>query len=114
MELNKTEAQKMFEWLNKKFNFKFSRDNNYYFGLILLQLAILSLIAYLILDAYEPLAFLITFLICGWGFVLLWKSDNDLRFQLAQKRIEELETKLNHTRMFVVPVHLLKKNKESQ
>lgn len=101
----------MRELAKKYLKLELTRDNNYYWGLILLQLAILSLVAYLLLDAYEPLAFLITFLICGWGFVLIWKSDNDLRFQLAQKRIEELEAKLNHTRMFVMPVHLLKKSK---
>lgn len=101
----------MREFLKKYFRMELNRDNNYYSGLILLQLAILSLVAYLLLDAYEPLAFLITFLICGWGFVLLWKSDNDLRFQLAQTRIEELEVKLNHSRMFVIPAHLLKKSK---
>jgi hypothetical protein len=101
----------MREWIKKQFKWEFTRDNNYYFGLVLLQLAILSLVAYLLLDAYEPLAFLITFLISSWGFVLLWKSDNDLRFQLAQMKIEELEARLNHTRMFLVPVHLLKKDK---
>lgn len=101
----------MREFAKKYLKLELTRDNNYYSGLILLQLAILSLVAYLLLDAYEPLAFLITFLICGWGFVLLWKSDNDLRFQLAQTRIEELEAKLNHSRMFVIPAHLLKKSK---
>jgi hypothetical protein len=103
------EADGMREWIKRCFNLELTRDNNYYCGLILLQMAILSLVAYLIFDAYEPLAFLVTFLISGWGFVLLWKSDNDLRFQLAQVKIEELESKLNHSRMFVVPAHLLKR-----
>jgi ABC-type iron transport system FetAB permease component len=97
--------------LHQYFKLELARDNNYYWGLTLLQLSILSLVAYLIFDAYEPLAFLITFLICGWGFVLLWKSDNDLRFRLAQTKLEELEAKLNYSRMFVVPAHLLKKSK---
>jgi hypothetical protein len=101
----------MRELAKKYFNLNLTRDNNYYCGLLLLQLAILSLVAYLILDAYEPLAFLITFLICGWGFVLLWKSDNDLRFQMAEQKITELETQLNHSRMFIVPAHLLKRNR---
>ncbi len=101
----------MRNWLKTMFNLDLKRDNNYYWGLILLQLAILSLIAYLVMDAYEPLAFLVTFLICGWGFVLLWKSDNDLRFKMAQMKIEELETKLEHSRMFMVPAHLLKRNR---
>ena len=101
----------MFEWIKKQFQWKLIRDNNYYFGLIVLQLAIISLVAYLVLDAYEPLAFLITFLISSWGFVLLWKSDNDFRFQLAQMKIAELEARMGHSRMFLVPAHLLKKSK---
>jgi hypothetical protein len=105
------EANKMLEWIKNHFQWKLTRDNNYYFGLLLLQLAIISLVAYLLLDAYEPSAFLITFLISGWGFVLLWKSDNDLRFQLAQTKIAELEARLDHSRMFLVPAHLLKKSK---
>jgi hypothetical protein len=108
------EADKMRNWLKKMFNVELNRDNNYYWGLILLQLSILSLVAYLILDAYEPLAFLITFLICGWGFVLLWKSDNDLRFRMAQMKIEELESKVNHSRLFLLPAHILKKDKKNQ
>lgn len=100
----------MAEWIKKWFKVELTRDNNYYFGLILLQLAIISLIVYLLMDAYEPLAFLITFLICSWGFVLLWKSDNDLRFKLAQEKIEELEAKLEYSRLFVVPPHLVKKS----
>lgn len=101
----------MIEWIKNQFHWKLTRDSNYYFGLLLLQLAIISLVAYLVLDAYEPLAFLITFLISSWGFVLLWKSDNDLRFQLAQSKITELEARLDHSRMFLVPAHLLKKSK---
>ncbi|HBF39345.1 MAG TPA: hypothetical protein DDW50_18750 [Firmicutes bacterium] len=104
----------MRKWMKRMFNLDLTRDNNYYWGLLLLQLAILSLIAYLIFDAYEPLAFLVTFLICGWGFVLLWKSDNDLRFKMAQMKIEDLEAKLEHSRMFVVPAHLLKRNRVNQ
>ena len=68
-------------------------------------------VAYLVMDAYEPLAFLVTFLICGWGFVLIWKSDNDLRFKMAQMKIEELEGKLEQSRMFVIPAHLLKRKR---
>ena len=101
----------MLEWIKNQFQWKLTRDSNYYFGLLLLQLAIISLVAYLVLDAYEPLAFLITFLISGWGFVLLWKSDNDLRFQRAQTKINELEARLEHSRMFLIPAHLLKKSK---
>ena len=101
----------MRKWLKSTFNLDLTRDNNYYWGLFLLQLAILSLVAYLVMDAYEPLAFLITFLICGWGFVLLWKSDNDLRFKLAQMKIEQLEVRLEQSRMFLIPAHLLKRNR---
>ena len=105
------EAFKVRNWMKRVFNLDLARDNNYYWGLLLLQLAILSLIVYLIFDAYEPLAFLVTFLICAWGFVLLWKSDNDLRFKMAQMKIEQLEIQLEHSRMFIVPAHLLKRKR---
>lgn len=101
----------MLEWVKKRLKWEFSRDNNYYFGLFLLQLGIISLVVYLLLDAYEPLAFLLTFLICGWGFILLWKSDNDLRFKLAQAKIEKLEKQVAHSRLFIIPAHLRKKMK---
>lgn len=84
----------MKELLYKYFGWEFSRDNNYYFGLILLQLGISSIVFYLVFDAFEPLSFLITFLVCGWGFVLLWKSDNDYRFQQAAAKLSELESAL--------------------
>ncbi|MGE5581109.1 MAG: hypothetical protein ACM3X9_01075 [Bacillota bacterium] len=103
----------MVEWVKKWLKLELTRDNNYYFGLTLLHLGIISLVVYLLLDAYEPLAFLITFLISGWGFILLWKSDNDLRFKMARERIEELEKHLAHSRLFVVPAHLRKKSRGS-
>ncbi|MCL6591237.1 MAG: hypothetical protein K6U80_14950 [Firmicutes bacterium] len=81
------------------------RDLNYYLGLLLLTAGILSLGVYLLLDKtglynafFNPLSFLITFLICAWGFVLLWKSDNDYRFRLAENKIKELEDELSFLR----------------
>jgi hypothetical protein len=80
---------------------KVPRDLNYYFGLLLLTAGILSLGVYLLMDKtglfnafFNPVSFLITFLICAWGFVLLWKSDTDYRFKLAQNKIQELEDEL--------------------
>ena len=67
----------IWKWLN----WRPDRDNNYYLGLSLLIISILTIVVYLIFDLFEPLSFLITFLICGWGFVLLWKSDQELRFE---------------------------------
>lgn len=78
--------------------FKWKRDNNYYFGLFLLQLGIASIAWYLIFDAFEPMSFLITFIICGWGFVLLWKSDNDYRFQLVQENMIKLAEELQESK----------------
>lgn len=86
----------MIEDLKKWLLMKRTRDNNYYFGMVLLQLGIVSIVFYLILDAYEPLSFLITFLVSGWGFVLLWKSDNDLRFKMAEDKISSLEEELSN------------------
>ncbi|HEX7714839.1 MAG TPA: hypothetical protein VF531_12565 [Bacillota bacterium] len=76
------------------------RDNNYYLGLFLLLLGILSLGVYMLVDflgifnGFEPVSFLITFLISGWGFVLLWKSDTDYRFHQAEEKITELEAEI--------------------
>ncbi|HYH04174.1 MAG TPA: hypothetical protein VEC37_13875, partial [Bacillota bacterium] len=78
--------------------FKWKRDNNYYFGLLLLQVGIGSIAWYLIFDAFEPAAFLVTFAICGWGFVLLWKSDNDYRFQLVQQNMVKLAEELQESK----------------
>ena len=86
--------------LKNIFNLNLDRDNNYYFGLTLLLVSILSIFWYLKFDLFEPLSFLITFLISGWGFVLLWKSDNDLRFEMAKNRIDELEVRLGYNSMF--------------
>jgi hypothetical protein len=74
--------------------FKLKRDNNYYIGLILLELGIATIFWYLFFDAFEAWAFVITFLLCGWGFVLLWKSDNDYRFQIAKYKIMQLESEM--------------------
>ncbi len=102
----------MWELIKKWIKWQPTRDNNYYFGLFLLQIGILSIFWYLKFDAFEPLAFLITFLICGWGFVLLWKSDNDLRFKESQARIAKLERELLYAKLMLTPPHLLKRNRK--
>ena len=101
----------MWELIKKRIKFQPTRDNNYYCGLALLQIGILTIFWYIKFDLFEPLSFLITFLICGWGFVLLWKSDNDLRFKQAQTRIEQLERELLYTKLMITPAHLLKRNR---
>ena len=73
---------------------KLKRDNNYYVGLFLLELGIGTIFWYLFFDAFEAWAFVVTFLLCGWGFVLLWKSDNDYRFQIAKYKILQLESEM--------------------
>ncbi|NLW45737.1 MAG: hypothetical protein GXY86_00120 [Firmicutes bacterium] len=101
----------MWQTIKKWIKWQPTRDNNYYFGLFLLHIGILSIFWYLIFDTFEPLAFLITFLICGWGFILLWKSDNDLRFKESQTRIEQLERELFYIKLQVTPTHLLKRDR---
>ncbi len=96
----------MREILEKYFKIKLSRDNNYYFGLSLLIVGILSIFWYLKFDLFEPLAFLVTFLIVGWGFVLLWKSDDDLRFSQSQSKIEALESELADYRLDEADCHM--------
>jgi len=96
----------MIEWFCKLIKWQPERDNNYYFGLVLLILSIVSIAFYLIYDAFEPVSFLITFLLCGWGFVLLWKSDNDYRFAITQAKLEELEQEIYETRQYIVSMQL--------
>jgi hypothetical protein len=90
-----------YKLLNRVLRRRPERDINYYGGLFLLHLGTLTIAWYLIFDRFEPMAFLITFLIVAWGFVLLWKSDNDLRFQLAQQRIIELEEELSYLKRLI-------------
>ena len=82
------------QFLRKYINL--SRDLNYYCGIILLCLGTLSIIAYLLFDAFEPSSFLTTFILVSWGFVLLWKSDNELRFKKAQEKIAALEAEITN------------------
>jgi hypothetical protein len=89
------------QWFQHILQWRPVRDTNYYGGLFLLQLGILTIVWYLIFDEFEPVAFLITFLLIVWGFVLLWKSDNDLRFKLAQQHIVELEEELSYLKRLI-------------
>jgi len=82
-------------------HFNLSRDINYYCGIILLVLGTLSIIAYLLFDSFEPSSFLATFILISWGFVLLWKSDNDLRFQKAQEKITQLEDEISNLQKII-------------
>lgn len=103
----------MTDYFKKWFKWEKTRDNNYYFGLILIKLGILSIVFYLIFDAYEPMSFLITFLLCGWGFVLLWKSDNDLRFKMVQKQIIALEDEIYYAQLYEVPLRYGRRYRKS-
>jgi hypothetical protein len=89
------------EFIRRITKLKLERDDNYYWGLILLKIGIVSLFIYLICDLFEPLSFLVTFLICGWGFVLIWKSDNDLRFKNTQEKIASLEKELTESQQLL-------------
>lgn len=86
----------MINTLKNWFNLK--RDNNYYAGLLLLQIGIATIFWYLIFDAFEPVSFFITFAICGWGFTLLWKSDNDYRFLQVQQEMIKLAEELQESK----------------
>jgi hypothetical protein len=91
----------MSESMKKLFGWRPTRDSNYYFGLFLLEAGIVSIFFYLKFDAFEPLSFLITFLVVGWGFILLWKSDNDYRFRESQATINQLREEVTLLRKMV-------------
>jgi len=76
------------------FNLELKRDTNYYFGLTLLTVAILSIVWAIWRDAFEPVDFLVYFLIYSWGYVLILKSDFELRIGNLERVITDLEAKL--------------------
>lgn len=77
------------------FGIELKRDTNYYFGLTLLSVAVLCIGWAIIKDAFEPKDFLVYFLIYSWGYVLILKSDSELRIGSLEQRIKGLEKQLN-------------------
>lgn len=67
------------------------RDSNYYLGLALLIGASLTLVWAIWQEAFDPQDFLVYFLIYGWGYILLFKSDTEFRLN----RLEEEVTKIS-------------------
>ncbi|HBR27805.1 MAG TPA: hypothetical protein DD789_00050 [Firmicutes bacterium] len=78
-----------------KFNFKFNRDGNYYFGLILLVVASISILWAFFFDGFDPEDFLVYFLIYAWGFTLLLKSDTEYRLNRLETTVTVLQTRLD-------------------
>lgn len=76
------------------FGIELKRDTNYYFGLSLLAAAILCIVWAIWRDAFEPINFLVYFLIYSWGYVLVLKSDSDLRIGNLERAVTALEAKL--------------------
>lgn len=74
---------------------KLSRDSNYYFGLLLLVGASLSLIWAIWRDAFEPENFLVYFLIYGWGYLLLLKSDVEYRFGRLEQEMTRILSRID-------------------
>ncbi|NLW60238.1 MAG: hypothetical protein GX073_07875 [Firmicutes bacterium] len=78
-----------------KFNFKFERDGNYYFGLGLLVLASASIVWAFFFDGFEPKDFLVYFLVYAWGYTLLLKSDCEYRFKRLEETVTVLQNRLD-------------------
>lgn len=78
-----------------------NRDTNYYFGLALLVVASLSILWAVFRDAFDAKDFLVYFLIYMWGYVLLLKSDFDLRVSGMEKAIVDMETKIQELTLAV-------------
>ncbi|HHW13242.1 MAG TPA: hypothetical protein GXX33_09620 [Firmicutes bacterium] len=78
-----------------KFNFKFERDGNYYFGLLLLVAASASIIYAFFFDGFEPQNFLAYFLIYAWGYTLLLKSDCEYRLKRLEEAVTALQNRLD-------------------
>ena len=60
----------------------------------LLVVASASLIWAIWKDAFEPKDFLVYFLIYGWGYILLLKSDTEYRCKRLEKRMTEVLARL--------------------
>ncbi|HHT48250.1 MAG TPA: hypothetical protein GXZ98_03035 [Firmicutes bacterium] len=92
-----------------RFNFKFDRDGNYYFGLVLLVIASASIIWAFFFDGFDPEDFLVYFLVYAWGFTLLLKSDTEYRFNRLEKVVTTLQAKLDQ-----IVADALHENKDGQ
>lgn len=77
-----------------RWSFKFTRDTNYYFGLTLLIIASLSIIWAVVRDAFDVRDFLAYFLVYMWGYVLLLKSDFELRVHRLEHALDEAEKRI--------------------
>lgn len=83
------------------FSLNLDRDTNYYFGMTLFVLASLSILWAILRDAFDPKDFLIYFLVYAWGYVLVLKSDFELRagrMEAALVRLEEQLAQLEHNK----------------
>lgn len=78
-----------------KFSFKLNRDGNYYFGLILLVAASISILWAFFFDGFAPEDFLVYFLIYAWGFTLLLKSDTEYRLNRLETTVTVLKDRLD-------------------
>ena len=78
-----------------KFRFKLGRDGNYYFGLVMLVVASVSILWAFFFDGFEPVDFLVYFLIYAWGFTLLLKSDTEYRLNRLETTVTILKDRLD-------------------
>lgn len=77
------------------FRLELNRDTNYYFGLTLLCIASLSILWAVLRDAFDPKDFLIYFLVYMWGYVMLLKSDFDLRVTRLESSLKQANEKID-------------------
>lgn len=80
--------------MKRLFPFEINRDTNYYFGMALFVLASLSILWAIVRDAFDPKDFLIYFLVYAWGYVLVLKSDFELRTGQMEKALIKVEERL--------------------
>ena len=70
------------------------RDTNYYFGLALFIAASLTIVWSIYRDAFNPKDFLVYFLIYSWGYVMLLKSDFELRVSRLEEELVKTQERL--------------------
>ncbi|HHU50810.1 MAG TPA: hypothetical protein GXZ36_03175 [Firmicutes bacterium] len=79
------------------------RDTNYYFGLVLLIGASLTLVWAIWREAFDPGDFLVYFLIYGCGYILLFRSDTEFRLKNLEEEVTQLAARVKELSTDLAP-----------
>ncbi|HEY8345307.1 MAG TPA: hypothetical protein VIL66_08995 [Bacillota bacterium] len=91
------------------------RDTNYYFGLVMLIGASLTLVWAIWREAFDPGDFLVYFLIYGCGYILLFRSDTELRLKKLEEEVTRIADRVKELSADLAPAerYTLEENGEN-